>query len=267
MSATLLSQAELLRVLAGAAISAASAVYSGSVTASALIPTAKTELTIATGAIAVTQMFHTVDTEADAASDDLTTITGGALVPILFLQPANTARTVVLDHGVGANGIVCPGALDVPMADASDVAVLIFIGTGYSLIGFCTLAAVDAAFAAVTATTILATGNTTFGAVSRWQLQNVDMADAAHALVWTGAGAAQSNVVGNVILADPNSTGADETLTLPSAAGAVESSRTAMLWIMNPGGENVICNGVTIAPGKGAIFVSNGAGWATMLGA
>lgn len=267
MSATLLSQAELLRVLAGAPIAAASAVFSGSVTASALIPTAKTELTIATGAIAVTQMFHTVDTEADAASDDLTTITGGALVPILFLQPANTARTVVLDHGVGANGIVCPGAIDVPMADASDVAVLIFNGTGYSLIGFCTLAAVNAAFAALTATTLLATGNTTFGAVHRGQFQNVDMADAAHALVWVAAGAGETQVLSNVLLVDPNSSGADETLTIAPAAGAVESGRTAMLWIMNPGGENVICNGVTIVPGKGAVFVSNGAGWATMLGA
>jgi hypothetical protein len=38
---------------------------------------AATELTIATGAITVTQSQHTVDTEADAASDDLDTISGG----------------------------------------------------------------------------------------------------------------------------------------------------------------------------------------------
>jgi hypothetical protein len=61
-----------------------------------------TELTISGGAITLTQGAHTVDTEADAASDDLTTITAAKGVgDIVVLVPANDARTIVLKHGTG----------------------------------------------------------------------------------------------------------------------------------------------------------------------
>jgi hypothetical protein len=59
------------------------------------------ELTIATGAITVTGSNHTVDTESDAASDNLDTINGMTDGQILFLSPENTARTIVLTDGVG----------------------------------------------------------------------------------------------------------------------------------------------------------------------
>lgn len=82
--------------------------FSGNVTASAnLSATAKvffpdkSELTIATGEITVTGVSHTVDTESDAASDDLDTINGGADGQILILRPDNTARDIVLKHGTG----------------------------------------------------------------------------------------------------------------------------------------------------------------------
>lgn len=58
--------------------------------------TAATELTIAAGVVAVTQTAHKVDTEADAASDDLDTINGGYEGAIIILEPANDARTVVI---------------------------------------------------------------------------------------------------------------------------------------------------------------------------
>lgn len=59
---------------------------------------AATELTIATGAITVTQALHTVDTESDAASDNLDTITmdDGDMA---YLRAAHTDRTVVIRHG------------------------------------------------------------------------------------------------------------------------------------------------------------------------
>ncbi len=60
-----------------------------------------TELTIASGAITVTGSLHTVDTEGDAASDDLTTINGGATGSLLVLRSAATARVVVLKDGGG----------------------------------------------------------------------------------------------------------------------------------------------------------------------
>ncbi len=62
---------------------------------------APVELTIATGAVAVTRTNHTVDTEADAATDDLATITGGANGNLLLLTAANSGRVVTLKHASG----------------------------------------------------------------------------------------------------------------------------------------------------------------------
>ena len=47
---------------------------------------AATELTIASGAIAITQNNHTVDTQGDAATDDLDTINGGTDGLVLFFR-------------------------------------------------------------------------------------------------------------------------------------------------------------------------------------
>jgi hypothetical protein len=59
------------------------------------------ELTIVSGAITITKSFHRVDTEGDAASDDLTTIHGGAEGDILILRAEDSARTVVVKDGGG----------------------------------------------------------------------------------------------------------------------------------------------------------------------
>ena len=57
-----------------------------------------TELTIATGSITVTQSWHTVDTESDAAGDDLQTIAGGTNGDLLWMKAENSGRTVTLKH-------------------------------------------------------------------------------------------------------------------------------------------------------------------------
>lgn len=66
-------------------------------------------LTIASGVITVTGMYHTVDTEASAATDDLDTINGGAAGKLLILQSEADARNVVIKHNTGniylANGV------------------------------------------------------------------------------------------------------------------------------------------------------------------
>lgn len=80
------------------------------------------ELTIATGAITITAASHTVDTESDAASDDLDTINGGADGAIVTLRPAHTDRTVVLKHGIG--NIQTPFGTDVVL-DSTDKAVVL----------------------------------------------------------------------------------------------------------------------------------------------
>lgn len=62
------------------------------------------ELTIDSGAVTVTQSLHTLDTEADAASDDLDTITAAAGMgagAILILGPEDVARVVTLKNGTG----------------------------------------------------------------------------------------------------------------------------------------------------------------------
>lgn len=62
---------------------------------------AATEVTIASGVIEITQNIHSVDTEGDIASDDLDTITAPTLTTMLYLFPANGARTVVVKHATG----------------------------------------------------------------------------------------------------------------------------------------------------------------------
>ncbi len=72
--------------------------------AKTLILTPDTELTIASGAITVTQGVHTVDTEGDASSDDLDTVTAGTGITegaVLVLRAENTARVVTAKDGTG----------------------------------------------------------------------------------------------------------------------------------------------------------------------
>lgn len=101
---------------------------------------AASELTIAAGAVAATRSYHTIDTEADAASDDLDDITGLAAGEILLVTPANAARTVVLKHAVGASKIACPGARDISLAESTDWALLVSNGTQATVVAYNTLA-------------------------------------------------------------------------------------------------------------------------------
>ncbi|MBL8162449.1 MAG: hypothetical protein JNJ61_10725 [Anaerolineae bacterium] len=62
---------------------------------------ATSEVTIASGAITVTGSNHRVDTEGNAATDDLDTINGGSEGRVVWLRLENAARTVRLRHNVG----------------------------------------------------------------------------------------------------------------------------------------------------------------------
>lgn len=90
---------------------------------------AATELTIASGAVTVTGSNHTIDTEGDAATDDLNTIAGGDDGYLLFVRAANAARTVVIKHSIGANGIACPEGRDINLAETTDGVMLVHDGT------------------------------------------------------------------------------------------------------------------------------------------
>lgn len=75
------------------------------------------ELTIASGAITVTGVNHTVDTEGDAASDDLDTINGGADGQILILSTENSSRDVVVTQ---AGNIATGGAANITLGNVND---------------------------------------------------------------------------------------------------------------------------------------------------
>lgn len=92
-----------------------------------------TELTISGGAVTKTQSYHTIDTQGDAASDDLDTISGGADGELLLVRPASAARTVVLKHNTG--NLFNPAGEDVSLAEATDTALYAFHSSKWNLIG------------------------------------------------------------------------------------------------------------------------------------
>src|SRR5690606_636252 len=76
----------------------------GTFTTLAVSPAA--ELTIASGAVVPAQTFHTVDTEADAAVDDLDTIAAWTDGQLLFLKQEAGARLVQITQ---TGNIFIPG--------------------------------------------------------------------------------------------------------------------------------------------------------------
>lgn len=89
------------------------------------------ELTsILNGVATVTGSNLQVDTEASAASDDLETLSGGVDGLIIILSAANSARTVVLKHGIG--NLQLRGNTDYSL-DTVDKAVFLLYYGGYWL--------------------------------------------------------------------------------------------------------------------------------------
>lgn len=76
-------------------------IYQGDAVQEGLIFNSATELTIASGVVELTQSHHSIDTEGDAANDDLDTMNGLSSGAILFLLPKNSARQVRIRNGVG----------------------------------------------------------------------------------------------------------------------------------------------------------------------
>lgn len=95
---------------------------------------ASTELTISSGAITPTQASHTVDTEADAATDDLSTITGTNFKAgdILVLSAANGSRDVVLKASGG--NILLTNDVDITLDDTEKTVILRYDGTNWNYV-------------------------------------------------------------------------------------------------------------------------------------
>jgi hypothetical protein len=91
------------------------------------------ELTIASGVITVTQNYHKVDTESDASSDDLDTITVGTNVAagfILHLRVESAARTVVIKNGTGGSDNLDIGS-DVTLDESYKTYSLVYDGSNW----------------------------------------------------------------------------------------------------------------------------------------
>lgn len=102
---------------------AGNAVVTGALTANGKFAAPdKSELTIASGVITITGIAHTVDTQADAASDDLDTISGGSDGEIIILRAENAARTVIIRHNTG--NILTADTGSITLDDTSKTAVL-----------------------------------------------------------------------------------------------------------------------------------------------
>lgn len=88
------------------------------------------ELTISSGAVTATNAIHTIDTEGNAATDDLDTVSGGG--DILVLRTTSAARDVVLKHGTG--NLRTADGTDKTLATASTIAILFKIGSNWNVI-------------------------------------------------------------------------------------------------------------------------------------
>jgi hypothetical protein len=88
------------------------------------------ELTIATGAVTATNTIHVIDTEGNAASDDLDTISGGG--DIVIFRTATSSRDVVLKHGTG--NIRNPSGADVTLDTSAKLAFFVKAGPYWFLL-------------------------------------------------------------------------------------------------------------------------------------
>ena len=104
-------------------------VFSKAITTPGMIYDAATELTISGGAVTLTQGYHTIDTENDDPSDILDTLSASPAGNIVFLQPANSARTIVVEHGTG--NIFLKSGVDLVLDSTDKVVMLFHNGTNW----------------------------------------------------------------------------------------------------------------------------------------
>jgi hypothetical protein len=218
---------------------------------------AATELTIATGAITVTQSQHTVDTEADAASDDLDTISGGTAGDVLYLVGANAARVVTLKHGTG--NITSSTGADVVLPAAGFVE-LYYDGTNWQVNA---IGSGDVSAGASIADNAIARGDgggkgiQTSGVTITdvGQLRTIQATDEASATT-TDLGAIEGNYVS--ITGTTTITG----LGTVAAGVTVTATFTGILTLTHNGTSLILptAANITTAAGDSAIFVSLGSG-------
>ena len=114
----------------------------------------------------------------------------------------------------------------------------------------------------------ICTAGATFTMPAFFGVTTIDMNDTGHAIVLSGAGAAETNLTGNVVFCDPNSGGASEILTLPAEA----VSAGLVILIANTGGEGIVVNDdgaatiITLDTAQHGIVACDGTSWKGFIG-
>lgn len=90
------------------------------------------EIVISSGAVTQTQTLQSIDTEGDAAADDLDTLTVLTNANVCILKLENTARIVTLKHGTG--NLNLPNSTDVIMS-FNILYFMVYDGTDWNLVG------------------------------------------------------------------------------------------------------------------------------------
>lgn len=94
----------------------------------------QSELTIAAGVVTPTRSNHSIDTQSDAASDDLDTMNVGSTADgaIIIVTPENASRVVTLKNANGGSGqMLLAAERDVAMNDANFHYLFVRDGTGW----------------------------------------------------------------------------------------------------------------------------------------
>ena len=93
----------------------------------------ESDLTIATGAVAVTATYHSIIVEggAGAGDDSLTSATGGSEGDILILKPETSGSTniVTVTDGTGAGAFILTGGSNFALNHVDDRIAFIHNGT------------------------------------------------------------------------------------------------------------------------------------------
>jgi hypothetical protein len=208
------------------------------------------ELTISSGAITPTQNWHIVDTEGDAATDDLTTIgsTDSVDGSILFLTQANDARVITIKHLTG--NIYCPRSIDILISVSQRPVGLIYSSSSEKWLVFST----------PTVATYLNSNS--------WTLEQIFSASIR--LAYTAV-TADTTLAETHYCVDVSASAAARTITLPTAVGI--NGRVYVIRKSDSSGNAVTIDGngaehindadtkVLAAQYDTATLMSNGVGW------
>jgi hypothetical protein len=233
---------------------------------SSLDLTAATEITIAAGVATVTQSHHTIDNEADAASDNLDSFAGMVAGQLYVFSPASASRTVVVrDASVSSGNIRTPFAQSISLAEEDDYAIGISDGTDLTIVAFRTLAANGGGAGVIIG--LLSALNTTdkasvIAAINELQAPVSQILVSRTASVGAKLTMAEGtdNGANKVTIATPNTLAGDVTVTLPTGdldLGDVPAMQSVDATLVN--GTVTISSGIVVAATSEVIARPKGA--------